>query len=193
MTNTHIGAHPMIPRFIRLFSVPILLGWLALVVIVNVVAPQLEKVGEAHSVSLAPNDAPSMQAMKRIGADFKEFDSNSSAMIVLEGDQPLGADAHSYYDGLIDKLETDTKHVEHIQDFWGDPLTAAGSQSADNKAAYVQLYLAGNQGESLANKSSKRSATSWPARHRRRESRPSSPAPPRSRVINATPATAASG
>jgi len=25
MSNTHIGAHPMIPRFIRLFSVPILL------------------------------------------------------------------------------------------------------------------------------------------------------------------------
>ena len=153
MTNTHVGAHPMIPRFIRLFSVPILLGWLALVVLVNVVAPQLEVVGEAHAVSLAPNDAPSMQAMKRIGADFKEFDSNSSAMIVLEGDQPLGADAHTYYDGLIDKLEADKKHVQHIQDFWGDPLTAAGSQSADNKAAYVQLYLAGNQGESLANES----------------------------------------
>ena len=153
MTNTHVGAHPMIPRFIRLFSVPILLGWLALVVLVNVVAPQLEKVGEAHSVSLAPSDAPSMQAMKRVGADFKEFDSNSSAMIVLEGDQPLGADAHHYYDGLIDKLEADKKHVQHIQDFWGDPLTAAGSQSADNKAAYVQLYLSGNQGESLANES----------------------------------------
>ena len=40
MSNTHIGAHPMIPRFIRLFSVPILLGWLALVVFVNVIAPQ---------------------------------------------------------------------------------------------------------------------------------------------------------
>ncbi len=153
MSNTHIGAHPMIPRFIRLFSVPILLGWLALVVMVNVIAPQLEKVGEAHSVSLAPDDAPSMQAMKRIGSDFKEFDSNSSAMIVLESDQPLGDEAHRYYDGLIDKLEADKKHVQHIQDFWGDPLTAAGSQSADNKAAYVQLYLAGNQGESLANES----------------------------------------
>ena len=153
MSNTHVGAHPMIPRFIRLFSVPILLGWLALVVLVNVIAPQLEVVGEAHAVSLAPNDAPSMQAMQRIGKDFQEFDSNSSAMIVLEGDQPLGDDAHKYYDGLIDKLEADKKHVEHIQDFWGDPLTAAGSQSADNKAAYVQLYLAGNQGESLANES----------------------------------------
>jgi RND superfamily putative drug exporter len=153
MSNTHVGAHPMIPRFIRLFSVPILLGWLALIVIVNVVAPQLEEVGASHAVSLAPNDAPSMQAMERIGKDFQEFDSNSSAMVVLEGDQPLGDAAHKYYDGLMDKLEADKKHVQHIQDFWGDPLTASGAQSADNKAAYVQLYLAGNQGESLANES----------------------------------------
>src|SRR6202790_2243970 len=153
MSNTHIGAHPAIPRMIRLFSVPILLFWLGLTVIVNVVVPQLEVVGQNHAVSLAPNDAPSMQATKRAGQDFQEFDSNSSAMIVLESDQPLGADAHHYHDGLINKLEADKKHVEHIQDFWGDPLTAAGSQSADNKAAYVQLYLAGNQGESLANQS----------------------------------------
>jgi RND superfamily putative drug exporter len=153
MSNTHVGAHPIIPRFIRLFSVPIFLGWIALVVIVNVIAPQLEVVGEAHSVSLAPNDAPSMQAMQRIGKTFQEFDSNSSAMVVLEGDQPLSDAAHKYYDGLIDKLEADKKHVEHIQDFWGDPLTASGAQSADGKSAYVQVYLAGNQGESLANES----------------------------------------
>ncbi len=153
MSNTHIGAHPMIPRFIRLFCVPIVLGWLALTVLVNVIAPQLEVVGEAHAVSLAPNDAPSMQAMQRVGKDFQEFDSNSSVMVVLEGDQPLGEDAHKFYDGLIDKLEADNKHVEHVQDFWGDPLTAAGSQSADGKSAYVQLYLRGNQGETIANES----------------------------------------
>src|SRR4051794_8033372 len=153
MSNTHVGAHPMIPCFIRLFCVPIFLGWIALVVIVNIVVPQLEVVGEAHAVSFAPHDAPSMQAMQRIGHDFKEFNSNSSAMIMLESDQPLGDAAHKYYDGLIDKLEADTKHVQHIQDFWGDPLTASGAQSADNKAAYVQVYLAGNQGESLANES----------------------------------------
>ena len=153
MTNNHVGAHPLIPRFIRLFSVPILIGWVALTVLVNVIAPQLEKVGEAHAVSLAPNDAPSMQAMQQVGKTFQEFDSNSSVMIVLEGDEPLGDDAHKYYDGLIDKLEADKLHVEHIQDFWGDPLTAAGSQSADGKAAYVQLYLRGNQGETIANES----------------------------------------
>jgi RND superfamily putative drug exporter len=153
MSNTHIGAHPMIPRFIRLFCVPIFLGWIALVVIVNIIVPQLEVVGEAHAVSFAPRDAPSMQAMQRIGHDFQEFNSNSSAMIVLEGDQPLGDAAHKYYDGLVKKLQADTKHVQHVQDFWGDPLTASGAQSADNKAANVQVYLAGNQGETLANES----------------------------------------
>ena len=153
MSNTHVGAHPMIPRFIRLFSVPIFLGWLGVVFLVNVISPQLEQVGESHAVSLAPMDAPSMVAMKRVGQDFKEFDSNSSVMVVLEGQQPLGEEAHHFYDGLVKQLEADKKHVEHVQNFWGDPLTAAGSQSQDGKAAYVQLYLAGNQGESLANES----------------------------------------
>ena len=54
---------------------------------------------------------------------------------------------------MVDQLEADTRHVEHVQDFWSDPLTAPGSQSNDGKAAYVQVYLAGNQGESLANES----------------------------------------
>jgi RND superfamily putative drug exporter len=134
-------------------SVPIALFWLALAAITNVFVPQLEKVAQAHNVSLSPQDAPSLQASKRIGKVFQEFDSDSAAMIVLEGDQPLGADAHRFYDTLVHKLSQDTKHVEHIQDFWGDPLTAAGSQSADGKAALVQVYLAGNQGETLANQS----------------------------------------
>jgi hypothetical protein len=34
-----------------------------------------------------------LQAFKRIGQLFGEFDSDSAAMIVLEGDRPLGADA----------------------------------------------------------------------------------------------------
>jgi putative drug exporter of the RND superfamily len=84
---------------------------------------------------------------------FNEFNTDSQVMVVLEGDQPLGDSAHHYYDQLVQKVTADTKHVQHIQDFWSDPLTAAGSQSSDGKAAYVQVYLAGNQGESLANES----------------------------------------
>jgi len=146
-------ARPFLARFIRIFALPIIIGWIAIIAVLNVVVPQLEVVGQMRSVSMAPNDAPSMIAMKRVGEVFQEGDSDSSAMIVLEGQEPLGDEAHAYYDQLIAKLKVDTAHVQSVQDFWSDPLTAAGSQSNDGKAAYVQVKTAGNQGESLANES----------------------------------------
>ncbi|WP_319455873.1 MULTISPECIES: MMPL family transporter [unclassified Mycobacterium] len=139
--------------WIRRLAIPIILGWIAVIAVVNIVVPQLETVGQMRSVSMTPDDAPSMVAMKRVGKTFEEFDSNSSAMIVLESDHALDDAAHQYYDQIVDKLEQDKKHVEHVQDFWGDPLTATGAQSADGRAAYVQVYSAGNQGEALANES----------------------------------------
>ncbi len=142
-----------VARTIRRLSVPILLVWLAIVAITNSAVPQLEEVGRAHNVAASPPAAPSLQAMKRMGKVFHEFDTDSIAMIVLEGDQSLGADAHRFYDTLIHRISQDTKHVQYIQDLWGDPLTSAGSQSADGKAAYVQVYLAGDQGSALANES----------------------------------------
>nr|CRL70780.1 membrane protein MmpL [Mycolicibacterium komanii] len=145
------GSRPA--RLIRRLALPILLIWVAVAAITNVVGPQLEVVGAERSVSLNAADSPSIMAMRHIGQVFDEFDSDSAAMVVLESDQPLGAEAHEYYDGLVRRLAADTKHVEHIQDFWGDPLTAGGSQSKDGKAALVQLYLSGNQGEALANES----------------------------------------
>jgi len=154
MTETG-PARSTIARFIRAFAPFIVLGWLVLTVVSNVAVPSLEKVGEAHTVSMNAKDAPSMMSMKEIGATFGEFSSDSNAMIILEGDEPLGADAHRYYDELVKKLQADTAHVEHIQDFWGDPLTASGAQSNDGLSAYVQVYLHGNMGETLANDSVK--------------------------------------
>ena len=55
-------------------------------------------------------------------------------MIVMEGQQQLGEDAHKYYDKVVRELKADTKYVEHVQDLWGDRLTAAGAQSPDGKA-----------------------------------------------------------
>lgn len=147
------GHRPYLPHAIRIFAVPIILVWVFVTVVVNVIVPTLEVVGEAHSAPMTPLDAPSMKAMMRLGHNFHEFDSNSTVMIVLEGQQPLGPDAHQYYDKLIKQLRQDPQHIQHIQDFWGDRLTAAGAQSADAKAAYVQVNLAGNQGTTLANNS----------------------------------------
>ena len=147
------GERPFLPRLIRWFALPIIVGWIALTVVVNMIAPQLEVVGERHAAPMAPMDAPSMKAMLRLGHNFKEFDSNSTVTIVLEGEHELGEAAHRYYDGIIGRLRQDRRHVQHIQDFWSDRLTAAGVQSADAKGAYVMLNLAGEQGTTLANES----------------------------------------
>jgi RND superfamily putative drug exporter len=142
---------PAVPNLIRILALPIVLFWIAIAVLVNVIALPLEVVGELHAAPMAPEDAPSMQAMRLMGANFKEFNSNSTIMVIIEGQHPLGPDAHQYYDEIIRKLEKDPEHIQHIQDFWGDTLTAAGAQSADGKASYVMLNLAGEQGQTLAN------------------------------------------
>jgi RND superfamily putative drug exporter len=144
---------PRLARFIRTFAVPIVLVWIGLIAFLNTAVPQLEEVGKMRAVSMSPNDAPSLIATKRVGQVFNEYDTSSSVMIVLEGDDPLGADAHAFYDEMVRTLRADTTHVQHVQDFWGDTLTAAGAQSIDGKAAYVQVYIAGDQGEALANES----------------------------------------
>jgi putative drug exporter of the RND superfamily len=153
---------PFIARTIRRFSPFIILAWLGLILIMTLASvdwdwaaavPSLEHVGQKHSVSNMPKDAPSVQAMTRMGKDFKESDSDSFAMVVLEGQQPLGDDAHQYYAGLVRELRNDPKHVEHVQDLWGDRLTATSVQSPDGKATYVQLNLAGNQGTPLGDES----------------------------------------
>ncbi|KAA1250606.1 MMPL family transporter [Mycobacterium simiae] len=144
---------PFLARTIWRLALPIILGWVALTVILPVAAPKLEVVERENTVALLPKNAPSLIAMKRMGKQFQEFDSDSVAMVVLVGDQPLGVDTRRYYDELVSQLERDTKHVQHVQNYWGDLVTAAGNQSADSKAAYVQVNLAGDQGETLADES----------------------------------------
>ncbi|MGB3351717.1 MAG: MMPL family transporter [Mycobacterium sp.] len=142
-----------IARFLRLASIPIILIWVGIAAFLNVSVPQLEDVGKLRSVSMSPEDAPAVISMQRIGQVFEEYESNSSVMIVLEGEDTLGDDTRAYYADLIAALEADTTHVEHVQDLWSDPLTASGAQSSDGKATYFQVYLAGDQGEALANQS----------------------------------------
>lgn len=149
--TTSSGHRPYFPHLLRILSLPIVIFWIFVAVVVNTIAPQLEVVGELHAAPMAPEDAPSMKAMKLMGANFKEFNSNSTVMVVIEGQKPLGPDAHKYYDDIIAKLRKDPQHIQHIQDFWGDTLTAAGAQSADGKASYVMINLAGEQGMTLAN------------------------------------------
>src|ERR1700739_5093721 len=154
MSNAHSAPRgPISPRLIRVLSIPIIVFWVLVAVGLGLLAPSLDAVADKHSVSLAPQNSPAFQGMLNIGHVFKQFDSDSTAMVVLEGQDKLGDSAHQFYNQIVGKLNADRKHVENIQDFWSDPLTAAGSQSPDGKAAYVQVFLDGAQGTTPAHKS----------------------------------------
>jgi RND superfamily putative drug exporter len=149
------GGHqrPRAGGYVRGLSVLVILGWTAVTLLLTFAIPSLEQVSREQSVPMSPKDAPSVQAMTRMGAVFGESSSDSTAMIVLEGEQPLGDATRPYYEQLIRDLRNDPRHVEHVQDLWGDRLTAAGAQSPDGKAVYVQVNLVGDNGTTIGQES----------------------------------------
>src|SRR6202042_717350 len=154
MSNAHFAPRrPIVARLIRVLSIPVIVFWVLVAVGLGVLAPSLDAVADKHSVSLAPQNSPAFHGMMNIGHVFKQFDSDSTAMVVLEGQDKLGDSAHVFYNQIVTKLHADRGHVENVQDFWSDPLTAAGSQSPDGKAAYVQVFLVGAQGTGPSKKS----------------------------------------
>jgi RND superfamily putative drug exporter len=154
MSNPHSAPRrTIVARTIRVLSIPIIIGWIVLAALLAVVSPPLDAVADEHSVSMSPKDSVAFQGMMNIGKVFHEFDTDSTAMIVIEGQDKLGDSAHEYYNQILQKLRADHEHVQFAQDFWGDPLTAAGVQSPDAKAAYVQVFLTGAQGTTPSHES----------------------------------------
>ena len=114
-------------KWVRRLCAPIVLFWLAVTVLSNVLVPQLEVVGEEQNVALAAPDSPALQAFQRIGKVFDEFDFDSAAMVVLEGDEPLGADRlelghQSVRQGGDGQPEQHDRHAEPTNPF-SDPVS----------------------------------------------------------------------
>jgi putative drug exporter of the RND superfamily len=151
--SQHRAKRPFVARTVRVLAVPIIIFWAFVAVTTNTFVPQVERVAEALAGPMIPHYAPSQVAMLRIGEKFHESTSTSLTMVVLEADRPLGDADHHYYDDLMQRLKHDTNHVQYVMDLWGKPITAAGAQSVDGKAAYVLLRLAGDIGQEQANQS----------------------------------------
>lgn len=151
--SEHKVKRPFVPRMVRAFAIPIIAFWALLAVSTNTFMPQVERVAEELAGPMVPHYAPSQRALLRIGEKFHESDSTNLTMVVLEADRPLGDTDHRYYDDLVRRLKQDPTHVQYVMDLWGKPITAAGAQSVDGKAAYVLLRLAGDIGQMEANES----------------------------------------
>ena len=156
--NEHRARRPFVPRMVRAFAIPIIIFWGLLAISTNAFMPKVEDVAEELAGPMVPHYAPSQRALLAIGAKFHESDSTSFTMLVLEGDRPLGPPGgvtHRYYDDLMRRLQQDRKHVQYVMDLWGKPITAAGVQSLDGKAAYVLTRTAGDIGTMQGNESVK--------------------------------------
>ncbi len=151
--SEHRAKRPFVAKAVRVLAIPIIVFWALLAVTTNTFVPQVEKVAEELAGPMIPHYAPSQRAMLRIGEKFHESTSTSLTMLVFEADRPLGDVDHQYYDDLMHRLKQDTRHVQYVMDLWGKPITSAGAQSVDGKAAYVLLRLAGDIGQIQANQS----------------------------------------
>src|SRR6195952_260424 len=151
--SAHQAKRPFFPRMVRLLAIPIIIFWALIAITTNTFVPKVEDVATELAGPEIPTYAPSQYALLHIGDVFKESDSTSLTMVVLEADHPLSDQDHQYYDGLVQRLKADTRHVQYVMDLWGKPITAAGAQSIDGKATYVLLRLAGNVGQIQANES----------------------------------------
>jgi len=154
--RTQRGHRPVIPpHHPHISRCPSSWAGLFVTVLVNVIVPRLEVVGEAHSAPMTTtgravhegDDAAGSQ-LPRIRLQQHRDDRAGKVS------NPLGDDAHR----LLRQPGPPTArgsqaHPNTSRDFWGDRLTAAGAQSADAKGAYVMLNLAGNQGTTQANDS----------------------------------------
>ncbi|MUM20000.1 RND family transporter [Mycobacterium sp. CBMA271] len=149
--NNPVQKHrPLFARLLYRFSLPIIAAWLAAAGALNLAVPQLETVIKGHARSFLPDDAASVQAIVKMGNYFGGAGTNNFDYLLLEGDKPLGAEAHQYYAAILDRINQDKKHVNSSMDLWSNPQFAPANESSDGKVAYVLINLAGNMGTALA-------------------------------------------
>lgn len=141
---------PVLARLLYTFALPVIMLWLGAAGALNLAVPQLETVIKEHARSFLPDDAASVQAIVKMGNHFGGAGTNNFVYLLLEGQAPLGPEAHQYYSTLLDRINADTAHVNSAMDLWSNRQFAPANESADGKAAYVLINLAGNMGTALA-------------------------------------------
>ncbi|AYE98121.1 MMPL/RND family transporter [Mycobacterium kansasii] len=125
-------------------------AWIVAAVVLAILFPQLETVVKHQSVHLIPPGAPSLQTVDRMGSAFGEQGSKTTIFVAMEDPSGLTPPVRQRYDALIQRLRADTSHVQQVQDLLADPVTAAQALSADGKAWYVPVGVAGTLGDPSA-------------------------------------------
>ena len=125
-------------------AVWVVLGWLAIVGVVNVAVPQLEEVVARDSTPVVPESAPAAQALARMNTAFGDPDARAQVLVVLARDGGLTRPDRAFMHRLVSRLEADPA-VTSVQDVRQDNLARALT-SRDGEALYLQVGLPGSVG-----------------------------------------------
>ncbi len=125
-------------------------AWIGVAVVLAMVFPQLETVVQRQSVQLLPNDVASFRALDDMATAFDERGAKTSVVVAMEDPAGLTDSARQRYDALVTALRADHAHVLLVQDLLSDPVTKTGAVSADGKAWYLPVGIAGTLGDPKA-------------------------------------------
>lgn len=122
-----------------------ILGWLLILLGLNVLVPQLEEVVADDSTPFVPETAPSLRAVNEMDQVFGNGKSRSFVTVVAEREAGLTAADRRYVVDLADRLGEDTENVSYVQDL-SEPRLRRTLVSADGQAMYFQIGLPGYTG-----------------------------------------------
>ena len=125
-------------------------AWLGVAVVLALLFPQLETVVRQQSAELLPHDVPSFQTVDRMSAAFGEQGSKTMVFVAMEDPAGLTPATRERYEDLVARLRGDTAHVLLVQDLLADPITATQAVSADRKAWFLPVGVAGTLGDPAA-------------------------------------------
>ncbi|AFM16467.1 putative RND superfamily drug exporter [Mycolicibacterium chubuense NBB4] len=128
----------------------VIAAWIGAAVLLAVVFPQLESVVRQQSVQLLPNDVASFRAFDDMATAFDERGAKTSIIVAMEDPQGLTSSVRHRYDELVAALRADTTHVLMVQDLLADPTTKGHAISADGKAWFLPVGIAGTLGDPKA-------------------------------------------
>lgn len=124
----------------------VVLGWLAVVVALNIAVPQLETVVAEDSTPIAPNDTAAVQTIEKMDTTFSNGRSTSFAFVVLEREGGLTKADRKYARSLVPTLRADHENVSFVQDVVRQPKLLDALTSRDKEAMYLQVGIPGSTG-----------------------------------------------
>lgn len=124
----------------------IVVFWLLAAAGLFAVAPSLEMLILTRSSSIIPAGTQAGDTLKRMGEAFGESSSNNTAAIIVEKNSPFTESDRTFRSQLMQRLQSDTQHVQSALDTWSDPQLSQLSESPDHQVALAQLQLSGDVG-----------------------------------------------